>query len=116
MKKIYFALSLAFVIVIQTVSGQVMNGQKMLSTTYENWNGSSWENSQRYLYTYDNNVFNTSYKYQAWTASAWKDAGQTTVYNDATGNPTLYVGQDWNTSVNPIWDLARINFRANKPT
>lgn len=68
---------------------------KPLTMSNELWDGSTWKNWNRSDFAYDNNLNQLSQTYQGWTNNAWVN---TTIYsytNNASGNPTLTIAQNW---------------------
>jgi Secretion system C-terminal sorting domain len=71
----------------------------LTSETYQIWNGSAWENNEKYTYTYDTNNNRTSELDQSWNGSVWENYNQYINTYDANNNQTSKLGQNWNGSV-----------------
>jgi hypothetical protein len=67
------------------------------SYTYQSWNGTMWENTDLFTYTYNEQGWRTEYLHQEWSGGWVNDYRYTYTYN---GNGTIagYLGEDWNGS------------------
>ena len=68
------------------------------STIREIWDGSTWENSVLYSYTYDATDNQTEYLYQTWDGSAWVNSYLYSYTYDANNNQTENLSQTWDGS------------------
>jgi hypothetical protein len=66
--------------------------------TDQYWNGSFWENGQRFIFTYDVNYNQTSDLAQTWTGINWENLWQDIYTYDASNNQTSYLSQTWSGS------------------
>ena len=64
----------------------------------QSWNGSVWENSYQYTFTYNANNYQTSYIGQTWDGSAWVNYFQSATTYDANNNLTSNLVQSWDSS------------------
>ena len=62
------------------------------------WNGSAWDNDNKYTNTYDANNNLTSQLGQTWNGSAWDNDHKFTLTYDANNNQTNILHQTWNGS------------------
>ena len=78
-----------------TRTATTYTANKPLTMIDELWDGSAWKNWNRSDFAYDNNLNQLSQTYQNWNNNAWIN---TTIYsytNNASGNPTLTIAQNW---------------------
>ena len=67
-----------------------------LSYTWQIWNGSDWDNNQKGLYTYDANNNMLTEQVQEWDVSNWENIFMITYTYNQLGLQTLYNHQYWN--------------------
>ncbi len=62
------------------------------------WNGSTWANSNKDLYTYDDNNNQITCLMQSWNGFTWGNSYKYSYTFDANNNLSEELGQDWNGS------------------
>jgi hypothetical protein len=77
-------------------------GNRELQIIYSEGNNNSFENTSRYDYIYNTNLFLTQVKLYSWDVN-WVNEGLFICSNDAAGNLTGYIYQELNDSTNN-WD------------
>ena len=85
------------------------NGQMRTEYLNEDWNGSAWENTLRYTYTFDGNGLADVSTYQLWTSGNWVNETKTEYDFDGVHRNLLYSrNQTWN---NNAWENTSENYR-----
>jgi hypothetical protein len=64
----------------------------------QEWYGSEWVNVYQYIWTYNANNYQTSTLYQSWNGINWENDWKNTYSYDANNIRTGYLRQDWNGS------------------
>lgn len=67
----------------------------LVSETGQNWDGSIWENTYKYIYAYDANNNNINLLLQNWTISGWVDSWQYIMTYDTNNNQTKALEQGY---------------------
>jgi hypothetical protein len=122
--KTCLVLNLVTLILLNVANAEIHNDQKTVSsyqgeidiskkvkkhlnldfTTMEqsdqvwNWEDSTWENTEKEIYTFDESGNQTEYIYQNWIQSEWIDLWRNVFTYDDNGNLIIDANQQWNGS------------------
>lgn len=72
---------------------------KPTTITYQDWNGSTWENSFKVSCTYDSNNNPITELYESWTGSAWSLFGRMTSTFNAANQRTNSLMETWDGTI-----------------
>lgn len=89
---------------------------KIISSTIEYWISNAWSNSTRVTNTYDANLNMISELQENANGFLWQNASLTSYSNNASGQPTLALGQTWSVSTNAWTNSTKntLTYQSNK--
>jgi hypothetical protein len=90
-------------------------GQNIQTNTFETWTSGSWQNSMRWLYTYDGSGYLTTSLTQVYDipTSSYKNYIQTNYTNNSNGTVQFYIIQNWDNPTNAWINSERSTYTYN---
>ncbi len=92
-----------------------LNGQNVLTATYETWTSGAWLNQLKQNNTYDGSGYLTYNLAQSWDSpsSSWKNSSQINYTNNGNGTVQQYISQYWDSPSSSWLNSQRATYTYN---